>query len=331
LLEPKTLPIPGLVENVKTQKEDCVETNESVTPATNEGLENDSTESGESEQQGEANTEKAPAKEAKAAQIRRLAEGDLDAVVTVKVNGEVKELSVREVMKLNQLEKASQSKMQEASKLNQQAQEVFKLAKTNPREFLRRTGIDPDEFAESTLAEKFELMRMSPEQKRLKELEEKEKNWEKREKDEKEYKEKEHHSRLEAQEMETLDKEIGEALRENKISSKYMAAQVAARLLSASRQNKTLTAKEAAASVKQESVSSFVEVLKSMDAPAILELLGKDLLKMISSEQIKRVSGNQTSHSLQSPGSKPASPQKAFKNEAEWRKEMDSIRANLRD
>jgi hypothetical protein len=131
--------------------------------------------------------------------------------------------------------------------------------------------------------------------------------------------------------METLDKEIGEALRENKISSKYMAAQVAARLLSASRQNKTLTAKEAAASVKQESVSSFVEVLKSMDAPAILELLGKDLLKMISSEQIKRVSGNQTSHSLQSPGSKPASPQKAFKNEAEWRKEMDSIRANLRD
>jgi len=318
------------VEIAKTKKEDCVQEMESVTP-TNETATNEvaSTESDLQEQSG---AEKAPVKEVKAAQIRRLAEGDLDAVVTVKVNGETKELTVREVMKLNQLENASQAKMREASELKSQVQQIMKLAKSDPKAFLRQTGIDPYDFAESTLAEKFELMQMSPEQKELMDLKNYKKSQEQREKEDLDAQEKHHMSRLESQEMETLDQEIGSALQEHGISDKYLASQVAARMLSASRQNKTLTAKQAAASVKQEYDSSILNVLSKMDAEAIHKALGKDKLKLLREYDVKRVSGNQTSQQSQSPGAKPASTaKKTFSNEHEWREHLSKMQANLRD
>jgi len=315
---------------------------ESVTPegasgADTETAQADTSGKQESTQQARAqagNQKADQGKETKAAEIRRLAETDLDAVVQIKVDGEVRDMTVREAIKLQQLEKASQKKMSEAAQVMKQVQQVMKLAKENPREFLRKTGIDPYEFAESTLAEKFELMQMSPEQKRIRELEEKEREWNEREKIEKESKEKEHLSRLEAQEMEALDKEFGEALLESGIKkpSKYTVSQIAAKMLSASRQGKHLTAKEAAATVIRERRESFRDEADSMDAEAIHEWLGKDNLKKLRDYDVKRVSGNMTSQSAKGPAPKAASqPKMTFKSETEWREHIENMRANLRD
>lgn len=312
------------------QAVESVTPDQSSTQTSNESASEQQTNEGSPQSQGKNEG----SKETKAAQIKRLAEGDLDSIVTVKVNGETRDVTVKELLKLQQLEKASQSKMQAASKKEQEAMNWLRLAETNPAEFLRKRGIDPDEFAESTLAEKFELMKMSPEQKRLRELEQKEKEWAEREKNEKDAKEKEEYSRAELQELNALDKEFGEALSESGIKkpSKYTVAQIAARMLSASRQNKSLTVKEAAASVVAERRESLLEELDSMDGETLHEWLGKGNQKKFRDFDVERVSGKQTSLKQQSPGAKPASgAKKAFQSEQEWRAHMDELRSQLKD
>lgn len=272
------------------------------------------------------------AEETAKAQARKLGEQDLDALVTVNINGETREMPLRDVIKINQLENVSQKKMQEAAKLRQQAEQFFRLAKSNPREFLKQTGIDPYEFAESTLAEKFEMMNLSPEQKRLMELEKENKSYKEKEKEDRQKAEQEQLSRYEQQELAKLDQEIGEAWKESGLpKTKYMAAQIAARLLSASKRGENLTAKEAAARVKEEFKMSTREVIGQLDAESILDLFGKDIMKKIRDYDVKRVTGK-ASQAAQGPSAKPVSQgNKVFKSEHEWREHLAKIQENLTD
>ena len=58
---------------------------------------------------------------------RELGETDMDAVVTVKINGKTEKLALREVVKLQQLEKASHEKMRTAAERERKAQEIMSM------------------------------------------------------------------------------------------------------------------------------------------------------------------------------------------------------------
>lgn len=266
-------------------------------------------------------------------EAKRLGEQDFDSIVTVKINGETKEMPLREVIKLNQLENASHAKMQEAAKLMKQVQGVIHMAKTDPKAFLRETGMDPYDFAEATLAEKFKLMQMTPEQKQLLEYEQKVKHYEEKENELKKNYEMAEMTRVEAQEMSRLDTEVGDAWKESGLpKTKYMFAQIAANMLSSSKQGKPLTAKEAAASVKAAFVSNTREVISQLDAEAIQEILGKDVLKKIRDWEVKRVTGKSASQGNKSTGQKPASEKPtSFKSQYEWRKHIEELASKLKD
>lgn len=309
------------------------ETN-AIAPVTEESNGNESSDQSSQLQTNGQEEKSKQAEGAKAAQVRRLGEQDFDAIVTVKINGETKEMPLREAIKLNQLESASHAKMNEAAKLMKQVQGIIKMAKSNPKEFLKETGIDPYDFAEATLAEKFEMMNLTPEQKELMEYKQKLKSYEEKEANDRKAREQEQLSAMEAQESQKLDLEIGEAWKESGLpKTKYMVAQIAARMLSASRQGlKDFTAKDAAASVKEEFKMSAREVFSQMDAEAIQETLGKDVLKKLRDADLKRVSGKTSQHgSSQGPSAKPASQAKAFKSEHEWREHLRELAANLKD
>lgn len=268
----------------------------------------------------------------KATEARRLGEQDFDALVSVKINGETKELPLREVIKLNQLESASHQKMQEASKLVRQVESIIKMARQSPKDFLKETGIDPYEFAESTLAEKFELMQLTPEQKELMEYKQRLKSYEEKDKAEKETQEKAQLSRAESEEMGRLDVELGEAWKESGLpKSKYIFAQMAARMLSASKRGQDLTAKQAADSVKQEFISSSQEIFGKMDAQAIQDILGKELMKKIRDFDVKRVTGKTISDQKQGPAKAASEAKKTFKSESEWREAIAQISKGLKD
>lgn len=308
---------------------------------------------------------KPEAKEAKPKGPRKLADADLDALVTVKVDGEVKEMTVRELQRLQSLEKASQKRMQEAAEERRKASQLIQLASTNPDKFFELTGIDPDEFAETRLARKYEMAMMSPEQRELMQL--------KAEKEEREQTEMQSKAEIiseieklfgqkvppevaklpkekllgiiekrqaeMSQEQNSLDTEIGEAWKESGLPKhRYFVQMMAAQMLAHQRKTKEpLQAKDAAAIVKRDFLKSVSEILGPMDAQAIQEAIGKETIEKLRSFDVERVTGRSASKkdvSPQRPGQAPAS-QKIQRtktmNEFESREYFEKIKAELRD
>jgi hypothetical protein len=247
-------------------------------------------------------------KDAKA-EIKRLAEDDLDKVVTLKINGETKEMSVREAIKLTQLEQASRAKMQEAAQYKKQMEQLVGLAKQDPKQFFSLLGVDPYEFAESTLAEKLELLEMSDEQRKLLEAEEKLKKYEETEKEMKARQEREQEEAAIAQESEKLDKEIGEAWKASGLPMrKEFVTAIAQEMYGASVRKENLTATEAASRVKESWLRSLTETVKSMDAEAIHGILGSDTIEKLRDFDIQRVTKkNMASQKFSGPSNKQAS------------------------
>lgn len=87
----------------------------------------------------------------------------------VKVDGEDLDVDEEELLRGYQLSKASQKRMSEAAQLRQQAEELVKLAKTDPRKLLTHPSIGHDlkAFAEQILAEHLEEALMDPKDKEL--------------------------------------------------------------------------------------------------------------------------------------------------------------------
>lgn len=269
--------------------------------------------------------------------IRELGEQDLDAVVKVKINGKEQTMKVRDALKKAELGEGAQSKMQQAAQLRQQAEQIIRFARANPKEFFKQTGVDPYEFAEATLAEKYEMMQMSPEQKRLMELEKKNKDYEDREKQMREEREKHERSQTEHKLRGEIENEIVEAWKESGLPRhKYFAARIAAEMGSSLAQKKAgvidqaCSAKEAAANVKAQVVSELQDIVLQVaktDPAAAQQLLGNELMKILRDYDVKRVtgSGQATQFGNQRPGTQPASEKsknsgKQPMSEKEWDK-----------
>lgn len=255
---------------------------------------------------------------------RILGEGDMDAIVVMKVNGKEERMTVREAMKRSQLASASHQKMQEAAKMAKQAQQLVHLLQNDPAALFREFGKDPAEFAEMILAQKYEQAQMTPEQKELAELREERKRWQEAQENQKKSVAEQRRAQLAQQTMTSLDTEIGEAFKESGLpKDKFLVSQIAAELLAASKQKIPLTAREAAAKVKARWESSNRAVFEGMDAQAIQNLLGPKALKILSDFELKKVteqSASQFGQQGQSTYQSGGAPAKSnVVNEAGWR------------
>lgn len=291
-----------------------------------------------SDNQKENQTEKASETNAEKAK-RVLANEDLDALVTVTIDGKKQEMSVREALRLTQLEKASREKFNQADKMEKQAKQFFQWAKQNPRDFLKETGIDPYEFAEATLAEKYEMMNLTDEQKEILELKRYKELNEKEKAELKKKQEDEEKSKEELIEREKLDKEIGEAWKESGLpADPYLGAMVAFQMMASSKQNKVLTAKEAASIVKTRYFEGAKSIIEKMDAQAIRDFFGDGIFKKIRQADLDKITAKAASKLGQKSqesglGNKPTSnvrPEKSA-NEFEYRKKMDEIMSKYKD
>lgn len=298
-----------------------------------------------------AKAPKADPKAAKPPTAKELSEADLDAIVKVKIDGETKEMTVRDLMKIQSLEQVSQKRMNEAAQERRKAAQLMQLAKTNPEKFLELTGIDPDEFATNRLASKYELMQMTPEQRELHEL--------KTEKEQREQAEMQtksqlieaieklvgqkapeelkklpkerleqilvHQQELERDTRSKLDDEMREGWKDaglpaNKYLVQMMAAQMRNHMLKnreaiASGEVKPLQAKEAAAIVKRDFLKAVTEIFETMDPSGIQEILGTSVLQKLRDHDVARVTGKLSAskppQGQPRPGSPPASQKRS--------------------
>lgn len=284
---------------------------------------------------------------------RKLGETDLDALVTIKIDGQEQDLSLREVIKLQQLERVSKQKMNDAQRKMQDAERFMRDA--DLEQIAKMRGIDLDSIAEERLAKKYELMQMSPEQRELMELRQWREGQAKAESSSRQelidqikglgieqlpqgldqapreqVKQFLEFAQARAQEAQTtMQKEFVDAhkaagLPKDKYTFGRMAALIEAsiRQVQAGMRDAPLQAGEAANIVKQDFTNHLRETLGTMDAKAIYEVFGKEVIQKIRDHDIGLVS-QKTQSPMKGPANQAASDQpKKYLNQLEWRKAM---------
>lgn len=261
---------------------------------------------------------------------KELAESDLDAIVKVKINGQEQKMTVKELMKVQQLEKASYEKMRQAAQVERQSQQLLQLALNNPEEFYRRFGKDPAELSEKMILKHYQQASMTPEQKRMMEMEERLSRYEQQEKMFEEQKRQQIESQKEAEMVQNLDREISEAWKTSGLpQTKHVLASIATHLLSNEKIReqeikeygqaftKELTANEAAARVKREYGLQLKEFISKIDDKSLPEIIGEENAKRLRLLDLQRVTGQQNPITNQ----KMSSPS----NEASERKAMSEV------
>jgi len=298
--------------------------------------------------------------EKKAAQIAE----ELEEIALGSVKGKVPKALAKAI---KDFERGSQAKMREAAEARKQAhenQQLLALLDRDPDAFAehyaRMTGkrLDLDAFAEERLARKYDLMHMTPEQRRLYDAEQRLQQMERAELQSKsgviaeirsmlgedappnleKFSKEELQGFLHQQRavqdhvQQSLNNEVVEAWKESGLPKhKYFGALMSFTMMSHIRQNREaiergeiqpLQAKEAAARVKEDFTGVVREVVAQMDPQGIQDLLGKEILAKIRQHDIDRVTAKAASEVglNRRPGASPASenPRKPM-NEYEWR------------
>jgi len=271
-------------------------------------------------------TQEATPQEQQQAEAKKYLPADYeDAVYKVTIDGEEKELTIKELGRLQSLEKASQRRFQEAAAYNKKIEDFVSNAK-DPEKALKKLGHDPEKFAEEYLRRRIEEMSMSPEQR--KENEERSKFMQEKE---------EWNQQVETRIREEIDTEMSSAFKASGLpKSPYLAARMAGVMAqsieqSKNGQGKPLSYEEAAGKVKSWFQNATKETLNQMEPKAILDLLGPELAKKLQTAFVQRIEGG-TVPSANSKGSAKAVPsisknteKKKFNNWREYQEYIDTL------
>jgi hypothetical protein len=235
-------------------------------------------------------------------------------------------------------ERGFMEKSREAAQLRREREEEQKLLASDKKAFLKKFGIDPEEFAEMTLAEKLELAAMSPEEIELRQYRAEKAAREQAEKEAQEVAAKEAAAKEESEAEQTLSQEIADAWKESGLPKdlffvKQMAALMrdSAAAHAKGRYPKVLTAKEAASIVKGRFEESLRGVIGKMDPEGIHRFLGEERFSQLREWDVKRATSKAppTPNSNQRPASQAASAKsekpKGPMNEVEWRRYMEKL------
>lgn len=273
----------------------------------------------------------APAKADTAAEDGEdLDEAALDRKVTITIDGEKHRMSVREVMKLQQLEKVSKTKMNQAAQKERQMQQFLKTLE-DPRAYFKARGIDIVEFAESTLKEQLEMLEMDPRDRELKEYKAREaermKAEQERETQERQTKEQAEEAKAQAD----YNRQFVEAWKTTGLPADRTFGQwLAAEMVSAKARGEDLSWENAAGIVKSKAEKLISSILESKDPDGIRKLLGPAKEKALREYWVSQVSSGTSQKGTNQNGQRPASDksasngqkrsQKTYLNEQEWRR-----------
>jgi len=159
----------------------------------------------------------------------------------LKVNNRMKDVELdlsndEDIIKYLQKAEASDEKFQEAATLRKQVEQLVSELKKNPLAILKHPelGIDVKALAQQVLNEEIEDMKLSPEQKRIKELEDALKSKEEKEKKFEEERSAAEKAKLEQQAAEDLDEQVTDALSKSNLpKSPYVLRRISDTMLAA--------------------------------------------------------------------------------------------------
>jgi len=217
--------------------------------------------------------------------------------MTLKIHGEERELNLDSDDDLELLRQMAQkgegadSKFQEAAQMRKQMEALANLLQEDPMEAMRRIGHDPEELAQKYVEQRLEDMKLSPEQKRIKELETKLKA----EEDAKEELARERAAaermRIEEQYAEQVDMDISTALEASKLPrSPYVVDRIINTMAAAIDQGyEDITVAEVVPYVEQKMIKELQDMYAAMPEDTVEELLGKGTLDRMRKKRINTV------------------------------------------
>lgn len=297
-------------------------------------------------------------------QERILSEQDLDAFIVQKIDGQDQKIKIRDALKGYGLEKSANRKLQEAAQAQRQQQQLNHLFKTDFAKWCEVTGTDKKEFlksnlskqkeiAEEVLAHEYELMQMDPHQRRALELEQQVNQMKSQDLERKKpliNQIKEivpanqlpeglenateqqlagflNHKKQEFQTgLDNLSNELLAAWEKNGLPKEKYFGSWMAQVMREHNKNtgEYLQPEQAAAKVKASFLRSTKSLISQMDAVAIQELLGEDVVKKLRDHDVKLASqsGPLFNDTNNRPVNKTASEPKKSMNQLEWRKAM---------
>src|SRR5688572_916112 len=104
-----------------------------------------------------------PSEVAQPAQSEVQAQTPIDDEIDLGEGQRFKRSELKERLKRKaEWEQQSHQRFQEAAQMKKEIEQAFQLVKTNPAEFLKKTGIDPEEFSKAYLQDKLKYYEMSP-------------------------------------------------------------------------------------------------------------------------------------------------------------------------
>lgn len=192
-----------------------------------------------------------------------------------------------------QMSKAAQRAMQEKGSFEKQVQSFVENLKGNTAEVLQQMGLDPVEFAAKVLEQEIEKQKLSPEERRNRELEAKLKALEeesKQKEEEARRKEFEAHrnqiaDRVENQMIQALDKS-------DLPHTPYVADRIAKYMLLALNDPSgpiELTPEDVIPLVREDILGDMQQILKGMSEDKIEDFIGKDVFSKVRKKNIEKL------------------------------------------
>lgn len=218
----------------------------------------------------------------------------------VKVNGQELEVTLDQLLKNFSLEQASRKKMEEAAEYRKKVTEYEKQVTEYNRlmdniqskpellwEFAKALNLDPHKLSEELLFQRFEYEKLTPEQRRLKELEEKERLWtEKEERAKREAAQAAEQARVE-QASARIDDELGQFIETHKLDQITVDRMLGV-MINSLNQGTDMTAEQAYARVKSHTEQLRNQWISSMSPEEVVSLLPKSVLEQIRKSDLAK-------------------------------------------
>jgi len=275
-------------------------------------------------------------------QLAELQDGDFDKLIPVKdETGKVVKIKVKDLVKRTYTAESRAKKAQEAveQRVGATVQELVAYAKTNPRDFFERIGVDPYEFSQMTLTEKVKALEMTPEQKKLAEYENELKKYKEQEK---KNQEKEQLSKREIEYQkaaQSLDNELVQAFEKSGLPrNKFFFMQACALMNNdlvryeqemqehGYSDKEPLNAMDALAIVKESFPLLLREALSVQDLNQVRQILGDELLTKLREDDINRVQNKVADKKPSKPNQPKKDEPKRFTSDQEYRAWVESLK-----
>lgn len=217
-----------------------------------------------------------------------------------------------------QLSRAAQKRMQEASQMRKQAEDLLHFAKQNPREFFEKVGLNPVEFSEMILSEKLEQEMLTPEERTHREMERKLKEYQDREEQQKREAETKRMSELEEKYAQDIQTQFTTALENSGLpKSPRTIARMAELQMISLNNGLDLNPTDMVELVRQSYITEIQELFGQTDGEALMGLMGESVASKIRKHDLSRIKRQEVLKKQSNIGkqSKPASKKKLSPSE----------------